>query len=61
MPNKTFVDICFMQMFKQIFLNQITAILELAAIATLTRKTRDGNKPGIIENIDKGFPPCCLL
>ena len=48
-------------MFKQIVLNQIAAILKLAAIATLKRKTRDGNIPGIIEYIDKGFPPCCLL
>ena len=57
---------CFIQMLKQIFLNQIVAILELAAIATLTRKTRktrDGNihVPGFIEYIDKGFQSCCLL
>ena len=59
MPNKTFVDIfslvccniCFMELAKKIFLNPIAAILELAAIATLKRKIRDGNIPSIIEYI----------
>ena len=36
-------------MFKKIFLHQIEVILELAAIATLKRKIRDGNIPGITE------------
>ena len=34
-------------MVKKIFLNPIAAILELAVIATLKRKIRDGNIPGI--------------
>ena len=34
-----------------IFLNQIAAILELAAIATLKRKIRDENIPGVTEYI----------
>ena len=38
-------------MAKKIFLNPIAAILELAAIATLKRKIRDGNIPGITEYI----------
>ena len=38
-------------MFKKIFLNPIAAILELAAIATLKRKIRDGNITGITESI----------
>ena len=38
-------------MAKKIFLNPIEAILELAAIATLKRKIRDGNIPGITEYI----------
>ena len=38
-------------MFKKIFLNQIAAISELAAIATLKRKIRDGNISGITEYI----------
>ena len=38
-----------MYVFKQIFLNEIAVILELAAIATLKRKFRDGNTPRIIE------------
>ena len=49
-------------MLKKIFLKQITVILELAAIATLKRKFRDWNIPGITEYIkNKGFPPGCLL
>ena len=36
-------------MFKKMYLNQIAAMLELAAIATLKRKIRDGNIPGITE------------
>ena len=38
-------------MFKKDFLTPIAAILELAAIATLKRKIRDGNIPGITEYI----------
>ena len=38
-------------MFKKIFLNQITAILELAAIPTLKRKIRDRNIPDIADYI----------
>ena len=38
-------------MFRKIFLNQFSAILELDAIATLKRKMRDGNIPGIAEYI----------
>ena len=38
-------------MFKKIFLNEIAAILELAAIATLKRKITDRNIPGITEYI----------
>ena len=38
-------------MFKKIFLNQIAVILELAAIATLKRKIRDGNIPDIADYI----------
>ena len=38
-------------MFKQIFLNQISAILELDSIATFTREDRDRNTPGNIEYI----------
>ena len=39
-------------MAKKIFLNPIAAILELAAIAALKRKIRDGNiSPGITEYI----------
>ena len=34
-------------MFKKIFLDQIAAILEFVAIATIKRKTEDGNKHGI--------------
>ena len=36
-------------MFKKIFLNPMATILELAAIATLKRKIRDGNIPGITQ------------
>ena len=38
-------------MAKKIFLNLIAAILELATIAALKQKIRDGNIPGITENI----------
>ena len=38
-------------MFKKIFITLIAAILELAAIAVLKRKIRDGNIPGITEYI----------
>ena len=38
-------------MLKKIFLNPIAAILELAAIATLNQKIRDGNIPGITDYI----------
>ena len=38
-------------MAKKIFLNPIADILELDAIATLKRKIRDGNIPGITEYI----------
>ena len=58
-PNKTFVeiyigllqDIVLCRCFKKIFLNQIAAILGLAAITTFKRKIRDGNIPGITEYI----------
>ena len=36
---------------KKIFLNPIASIFELAAIATLKRKIRDGNIPGTTEYI----------
>ena len=36
-------------MFKKIFLNQIAAILEFAAIATFKGKITDENIPGISE------------
>ena len=39
-------------MAKKIFLNPITAILELAATASLKRKIRDGNIPVITEYIE---------
>ena len=59
MPSKTFCRYfhwfiarnCFMSMLRKIFLNQIAAISELAAIATLKRKLRDGNTSGITEYI----------
>ena len=59
MPNKTFVDmlmgvlqdIVLCRWLKRIFFNPIAAILELAAIAALKRKIRDGNIPGITEYI----------
>ena len=38
-------------MFKKIFLNPIETILELAAIATLKPKIRNGNIPGITRYI----------
>ena len=38
-------------MAKKIFLTPVAAIFELAAIAVLKRKIRDGNIPGITEFI----------
>ena len=54
MPNKKNLcrllqEIILCRCLKKIFLNQIAAILELADIASLKQKIREGNIPGITE------------